>query len=103
MTPSDQQNPNAQGPFDIEKLRSALAAYQPEPRNPKKEAFLALYPTIRQRMEAGLTVKQLRQVLERNDLSISHATLVRYLKEARAGFKEPSRMNQTFARANSAA
>lgn len=73
----------ADTPFDIEKLRTALLAYQPAPRNPKKEAFLALYPIIRQRIDDGLTIKQLQRLLAENDLSISHATVMRYLKEAR--------------------
>lgn len=73
----------ADTPFDIEKLRTALQAYQPAPRNPKKDAFLALYPIIRRRMDDGLKIKQLQQLLAENGLSISHATLMRYFKEAR--------------------
>ncbi|OWY33983.1 hypothetical protein CEJ45_13370 [Herbaspirillum aquaticum] len=69
--------------FDIDKLRAALQDYQLAPRNPKKGAFLELYPVIQKRLTDGLTVKQLQQILQRNGLSISHATLMRYLKEAR--------------------
>lgn len=87
-------------PFDIEKLRTALQAYQPAPRNPKKDAFLALFPIIRQRMDDGLTIKQLQQLLAANGLNISHATLMRYLKEARDQSEELSRpgsaMHQAF-------
>ncbi|WP_016832117.1 hypothetical protein [Herbaspirillum lusitanum] len=84
MTHSAQQTDTAADtPFDIEKLRTALQAYQPAPRNPKKDAFLALYPIIQQRMDDGLTIKQLQQLLAVNGLRISHATFMRYLKDAR--------------------
>lgn len=83
-----QTNTATDAPFDIEKLRTALQAYQPAPRNPKKEAFLALYPIIRQRMAEGLTAGELQQVLKANGLSFSYATLMRYLKDAREKSKD---------------
>lgn len=104
MTLSAQQTNTAiDVSFDIEKLRTALQAYQPAPRNPKKDAFIALYPIIRQRMSEGLTVKQLQKLLAENDLSISHATLMRYIKEARDQSNElsppASAMQQAFSAA----
>lgn len=102
MTFSVQQEADSKDrSIDIEALRVALESYQPKPSNPKKEAFLTLYPIIQRRITDGLTVKQVRQILHDNGLDISHATLVRYLRDAKASVKEPSGIRAAMQRSNS--
>lgn len=65
-------------------LDKELMALQPNPRKLKRQRFAKLYPTIVERLKAGVTQKAILDLLAKHDLKMHPAKFKKLLDEEKS-------------------